>query len=92
MEVKNINGTSGRRCECCDSWKGHWEKITDENAGICSRRGCSNKATKGAHVMRTTNQEWRIVPLCHTCNMIFDEWFDLKKGVKTVSADHYSCE
>jgi hypothetical protein len=91
MEVKNISGTSGRKCDCCDSWKGHWEKITNEKARACSRKGCSNRATVGAHVMRTADSTWRIVPLCHECNKRRD-WMELNRGTQTVSAAHFSCE
>lgn len=91
MEVKNANGTSGRRCKCCNSWKGHWEKITDEGAYTCSRKGCSNRVAVGAHVIRRTDSSWRIVPLCHECNKR-DDWMELNKGILTVSAEHFSCE
>jgi len=93
MIVRNITGTRDRSCNCCNTWKGHWEKMHNKNARNCSRKGCSNKADVGAHVVRTIDSTWRIVPLCHKCNRISaNEWFELNKGVQTVSADHFSCE
>lgn len=92
MEVKNVSGTSGRKCNCCNSWKGHWEKMTKEKAVSCSRKGCTNKATVGAHIIRKApDSTWRIVPFCHECNKR-NGVMELNKGIRTVSAQHFSCE
>lgn len=90
MEVRNINKTTGRKCECCSSWLGHWEKVMGESASICKAKNCTNSANVGAHVTRKINGDWRIVPFCYSCNKRTG-WIELNKNTKTVSASHFSC-
>jgi len=91
MEVQNLKRTTGRTCDCCSSWIGHWEKMTGESARQCKAKNCGNNADVGAHVIRPSNNEWRIVPFCYECNKR-EGWIELNKSAKTVSADHFSCE
>lgn len=70
-EYINIQGTTGRTCECgCKTWKEHWEKYSGRRFGICAHRGCKNEATVGAHVQEKGggNTTWYILPLCRTHN------------------------
>ena len=75
--VKCIRGTS--RNPIPGGALKYWEKQTGLRAGLCSRVGCSEPATDGAHVivtMHKLNEQWvnhpsreqYIIPMCHECN------------------------
>ncbi|MCL2519595.1 MAG: hypothetical protein FWE37_01130 [Spirochaetaceae bacterium] len=74
-KVKNLRGTGGSST----NWKEYWEKATGRKFGDCSREGCNEKATDGAHVKKVgeTNKPY-IVPLCHTCNLDYESEFNVR--------------
>lgn len=79
-KVKNLNGTTGRVPANYDSWIDFWESKTNEKAKICSNNDCKISGRNnllGAHVKTTGNfdNSWYIVPLCHSCNKIKDDFF-----------------
>lgn len=84
---KNKNGTSDRECNC-GSWKQHWINNSGEEwLKTCSVKGCNNVATFGAHIINTTEKgEW-IAPTCESCNNKRNVEFDLKGGIRLVSAN-----
>ena len=87
---KNKGGTQDRDAPG-GSWKKYWESQTDQEwPDICCVKGCTNKATDGAHMYypKVGRSEF-IIPTCHHCNMQYDAIFDLKKSTprKLVSAN-----
>lgn len=70
-KVKNLNGTGDRLPVGYSSWLDFWERKTGKKAGKCGCRGCTKKATDGAHIQKADSDDrhWYIVPLCHECNM-----------------------
>lgn len=69
MEVKNVNGTAGRRCKC-GSWIEHWQNYSQRHANTCSAVGCNESTPLGAHVKKCNsldNKEY-IVPFCQKHN------------------------
>lgn len=69
MTVKNINGTSNRKCKC-KSWLDHWHNHSPGVATICKAKGCSRTDIVGAHVKKcgsTDNIEY-IIPFCNFHN------------------------
>jgi hypothetical protein len=69
--VRNVIGSSGFPCGCCDSWLDHYHgAVIGLPPRFCSAVGCGNVATLGGHVVMVRNQDrsWRIVPLCVSCN------------------------
>ena len=68
IKVKNLNGTSDNDAHV---WLDFWERKTGKKAGECGHRGCTKKATDGAHIKKADSDDrrWYIVPLCHECNM-----------------------
>lgn len=70
FKVKNVNGTSGRKCSC-RTWLEHWSNHTDLERVQCAVIPCGNEAEVGAHVIitdRRTSNEWWIVPMCKSHN------------------------
>ena len=65
MRVKNINGTTGRRCNC-GSWLQHWRNNSGQTATQCRALGCSRTDLVGAQVQKNViyDNKWYIVPLC----------------------------
>ena len=64
----NKNGTSDRSCTC-GTWKQHWINYSNKEwPTSCSVKGCTNKATLGAHVINETVTGEKIVPMCNACN------------------------
>ncbi len=66
MNLRNINGTSGRDC-ACGSWLKHWETFAGRSAPeYCPVDGCLEKRLVGAHVQNdsSTDKSWFIAPLC----------------------------
>ena len=88
MKVKNINGTSSNTCHC-DSWLKHWEKFSGETAGLCVEKSCTEHATVGAHVQKSTplDQSWYIIPLCKGHNNRKGEEIELYGSPVLVSAN-----
>jgi hypothetical protein len=88
--VRNIRGTSFRRC-ACGSWLDHHTNYSRSLRATCAVLGCGNDATLGAHVHEITSkrgknwQQW-IAPLCHPCNMSTDD-LELDSRVMLVSAN-----
>lgn len=70
-KVKNLNDTSDRIPSTGNSWRQFWEDESGKKIDKCRRRGCTEKATDGAHVIKADSDDrrWYIVPLCHKCNM-----------------------
>jgi hypothetical protein len=87
VRVRNIIGTSGRRCQC-GSWLNHHYIETGSSQRICSIFGCGNEVSVGGHVevVSSSDQGHYIVPLCHTCNARLDD-MELKRNVVAVSAN-----
>lgn len=69
MRVKNLNGTSQKRCNC-GSWLRHWHNYCHQVATRCRASGCSNPAHVGAHVVKYDSPDQRhyIVPFCYAHN------------------------
>lgn len=81
VNVKNLNGTSGRLPDGASSWKEYWENETGRKFGRCSCKGCGNTAEVGAHVQKSnsSDRKWYIVPLCKgDNNKSSDEIFEVK--------------
>ena len=70
VEVKNLNGTSGRVPNGATTWKEFWENETGRKFGMCSCKDCTSRADVGAHVQKSdsTDHKWYIVPLCKADN------------------------
>lgn len=89
MEIKNINGTSEKTCEC-GSWINHWEKFSGEELpSKCPVIGCNNKPEVGAHVQKDEKNDnnWYIIPLCKNCNNKKGETLQVENNIKLVSAN-----
>ncbi len=90
--VRNINGTSWRKC-ACGSWLEHWRRETRSPRLTCAAFGCGNDAEVGAHVHELTGKrgtDWNeyIVPMCKGCNARrSDEEIELKICIVLVSAN-----
>lgn len=83
---KNKNGTSERTCKC-GSWENHWKNFSKRDwPYYCSKEGCINRATLGAHVINSKVNGEYIVPLCYSCNQLEDE-FALEGGTVLVPAN-----
>jgi hypothetical protein len=70
--VRNINGTTGRRCEC-GSWITHWKLTTSSARAQCAVHNCGNDAEVGAHVMVTdgrTSAQCGLLPSASTITTI----------------------
>ena len=70
--VKNIEGTSDKKCTCSVSWVEHWEKHSGKKAFYCNVYGCYNRDNiVGAHVQRLDNPDnsHYIIAICHEHNM-----------------------
>jgi hypothetical protein len=89
--VKNVKGTEDRRCVGHDSWLAHWESYTKDTSPKCSKRGCNEKATDGAHVIRVesskpeTERVEFIVPLCRSHNQKRDKFWLRKQTPRVVA-------
>ena len=73
MKVKNIKGTTTRKCNC-GSWIEHWRNYSNQSATICRAKGCSRHDIVGAHVKKCNsndNHEY-IVPFCKFHNQQTD--------------------
>lgn len=83
---KNKKGTGVRSCNC-GSWKQHWINSSGKTwPSECSVKGCTNKATLGAHIINSNVSGEKIVPACDSCNKLTGE-FSLKGGITVVSAN-----
>ena len=49
-QIENVSGTAGQKPSNDSTWKGQHERTTGDKFGQCSRQGCNEKATGGAHV------------------------------------------
>lgn len=88
MKVININGTSGRKCNC-GSWIEHWRNFSNQTATICRASGCSNQVIDGAHVKKYNsldNKEY-IVPFCKQHNQQKEGFIELVNGTVLVPAN-----
>jgi hypothetical protein len=79
LKWKNISGTGNREPKGCDSWLEFYEENSGKLVKDCKVKGCTNKATVGAHVRKVKlrkNQDrsWYIVPLCTSCNQSKEEF------------------
>ncbi len=88
MKYKNINGTGGRKCPSgFSSWLDYYMKSNGLSAmPTCARKGCTNKATLGAHVKKvgSNDNSWHIIPLCDSCNGLTSE-FEINSIVNPIS-------
>jgi hypothetical protein len=87
MKVKNINGTTGRKCKC-GTWLQHWRNYSGQTATICRALGCSRSDIVGAHVQKDVayDSNWYIVPLCNLHNQSKVS-IELVANTKLVSAN-----
>lgn len=70
MKVNNINGTSGKACNC-GSWLSHWKNFSGQALPqYCAEKTCTGKPELGAHVQKDSSADrgWYIVPLCKEHN------------------------
>ncbi|MDR2700301.1 MAG: hypothetical protein LBC12_05790 [Nitrososphaerota archaeon] len=90
LKWKNIIGTADRKPKSgYDSWLDFYEQNSGKSSKTCKVKGCTNKATVGAHVRKARlrkNQDrsWYIVPLCHSCTHI-EDMFELNADASPVS-------
>ena len=92
--VRHKGGTGDRSCRKCRSWISHWEILSCEIRGKCSRYGCSKAATEGAHVCisRTRNKREWIVLTCSSCNPPYStDEFRIVKKTRLVTARQCTC-
>ena len=77
VEVKNLNGTSDKRCVVCGTWIEHWSQQLGEHADKCCCLGCNKDAEVGAHVKKVgkTDMHHYIIPLCQACNMKTESFY-----------------
>lgn len=87
----NAKGTSktSPKCPNCGPWIKHWENVELGKRGKCSKKGCSNDATDGAHVRKAdgSSQKRYIIPLCGSCNVSVKTPFNTKAGTKLAWAN-----
>jgi hypothetical protein len=82
----NKSGTSDRSCKC-GTWKEHWINFSNKAWPTnCSVKGCTNKATLGAHVINASVTGERIIPMCNSCNSLSGT-FSLNGGTGIPSAN-----
>ena len=83
IKVQNLHGTGeDDPSDGSGVWKKYWENKTGRKFGVCSCRGCTEKATDGSHVQEedADDKKWYIVPLCHACNTGREDPFDVLKN------------
>jgi hypothetical protein len=86
MLIKNIPGTSDRKCKC-SSWLNHWLKFSRQRTDYCQVIGCFNTPI-GAHVRYADgpdNKEY-IFPLCDEHNKT-DEILNVSDIYQMISAN-----
>jgi hypothetical protein len=93
--VRNLNGTSGRRCRC-GTWIDHWRRFSNGARITCARLECQNSAILGAHVQivdRRYGRDWWIVPLCYACNnRMNDQTMHIDRRTIMISANvRFTC-
>lgn len=96
--VKNMEGTSGRKCVCTKgekTWIAHWERGTGlTRPEKCCAKGCRNDVEVGAHVREDDGDKrtpW-IVPFCqHHNKRPSSESIELKWGVTLCGAAKVDC-
>lgn len=76
-KVKNLNGTSDKKCTCkgSSSWLDHYT-LQKGSVISCRNISCSNKATLGGHVKKTegSDSSHYITAICDSCNKLTDEY------------------
>ena len=80
VDVKNIEGTSDKKCNKCGPWIKHWENISGRTAKKCSVIGCAETTNLvGGHVLKceSEDQSHYIVPLCGSHNQVDDKCFTI---------------
>jgi hypothetical protein len=55
-KIRNINGTSQKKCNC-GSWLKHWEKFSMQTASFCPVENCLEMDLNGAHVQKDDSKE-----------------------------------
>jgi len=93
MKVLNINGTTGLSCKC-GSWLDHWKKFSGQECKWCSQEKCTNAPDVGAHVQKATptDNNWYIIPLCHTHNKATSELEIMESRVLVSANKAQTCE
>lgn len=93
MKVTNINGTSDNQCQC-GSWKQHWINISGKKwPTYCSEEKCIEAPVHGAHVQKSTGNDWYIIPLCADHNGKHGETIVVIESTMFVSANRQkTCE
>jgi hypothetical protein len=89
MKVNNINGTTGRTCNC-GSWLNHWKNFSGQTLSkYCYEEKCIQEPEVGAHVQKDSisDKSWYIVPLCKGHNGETGKSLNLVDSVKLVSAN-----
>lgn len=95
VRVKNVVGSSktSPKCANCGDWIDHWNQFSGKLTGDCRIKGCTNKATVGAHVTRPLAKDKNlhthhyIIPMCREHNGKHGEEFDTKDHVTFVWAN-----
>lgn len=90
MLVKNLNGTSGKTCNC-GTWTNHW----DNHGGAqnwpqwCAVKGCKNPPQVGAHIKKvgTDDHKHYIVLMCRSHNGKHGKKLNLEHYVKPAWAN-----
>lgn len=93
--VRNILGSSKRKCSKCSSWIKHWENKSGKQRGQCCAYRCKKKAKEGAHVIpsKTRSKKQYIVPTCSSHNPPYSKKkFRIVKGTKRVPAIKCACK
>jgi len=77
MKVKNLKGTSDKKCKC-SSWLEHYKTFSEKDGKKCCC--CGKNADVGAHIQKNNDSNSYIVPLCYACNKK-DEIFEINLSV-----------
>ena len=88
MKIRNINGTSQKKCNC-GSWLKHWENFSKQTTSFCGEINCRGKDLSGAHVQKDDSKDnkWYIYPLCGKHNAARGQTLDVSSAYKLVSAN-----
>jgi len=88
MKIRNINGTSQKKCNC-GSWLKHWENLSKQKANFCPVRNCLEMDLVGAHVQKddSKDENWYIYPLCEKHNATKEKSLEVSDIYNFVSAN-----
>lgn len=88
MLVRNLNGTTVKKCKCA-SWINHWENFSKQVTLKCVVIGCNNNYSVGGHVQKKSEADcsWYIIPICSECNNQQGQTLDINDAVNLVPAN-----